>query len=438
MTSLVKHFVKCAVVLSLLCAVSFAQPQDDAQSTKPKAAVYIKGNPPGRDVLRMAVNTFLIKTGMYQMIAVDAIDLLAQEHKRQMGGSVSDNEIARLGRDAGAQYVCVVERTELDGASYVTTSMVSVQSKIAEMSDMKELPRGERVISVIERQINAMLGIDTGEAETPEDGYDTESESAALQQPPSYEADNAYQSNSGVSSAPSSYSSSAYSRYDEPERERKPRPRRTSTYGVGGQYISDFGGVITWGNSGGRLTMPCYGGGVYFFVDWIYFEPIFGLIIGGGDWENSGAVSHDGEELPAPVWRVYGIVGALVKFPLIDVGSSVTLFPIYGIEYDVSGNDSSTTVTYYPSGDEVKFDGKEGRPDSRAMSAPWGKFGAGIDIEVSADVHLRVEALYGIRLTANKYEKDYVAREKGRYGRNNAEIIPGNGLTIRIGVGFKM
>jgi len=158
--STVKCFVRCTVVLFSLCGIAAAQPHPE----KPKAAVYIKGNPQGRDVLRMAVNTFLIKTGMYQMIAVDAIDnVLAQEHRRQMGGSVSDNEIATLGRDAGAQYVCVVERTEIDGVSYVTTSMVSVQSKIAEFSDMKELPRGERVINVIERQINAMLGISSGD-----------------------------------------------------------------------------------------------------------------------------------------------------------------------------------------------------------------------------------------------------------------------------------
>ncbi|GBU20945.1 hypothetical protein R80B4_00832 [Fibrobacteres bacterium R8-0-B4] len=177
MTSFVKHFVKYAVALCVLCGIAFAQ----SQSEKPKAAVYIKGNPPGRDVLRMAVNTFLVKTGMYQMIAVDAIDLLAQEHIRQRSGSVSDNEIARLGRDAGAQYVCVVERTEIDGVSYVTTSMVSVQSKIAEFSDMKELPRGERVINVIERQINAMLEISSGEE--LEGGYESASESSNNRKP---------------------------------------------------------------------------------------------------------------------------------------------------------------------------------------------------------------------------------------------------------------
>jgi hypothetical protein len=202
-----------------------------AQSEKPKAAVYIKGNPQGRDVLMMAVNTFLIKTGKYQMIAVDAIDLLAQEHIRQQSGSVSDNEIARLGRDAGAQYVCVVERTEIDGVSYVTTSMVSVQSKIAEFSDIKELPRGARVISVIERQINVMLGIDSGEEQG---GYESISESVE-QQPTATGStgggstkETISQNGSGYRvSSPSTYTSSR-SPSNSPEPKLKARSKRAS------------------------------------------------------------------------------------------------------------------------------------------------------------------------------------------------------------------
>jgi len=150
-----KTIAKITLAIGILCLFAFAQTE------KPKAAVYIKGNPEGRDALRMAVNTFLIKSQRYQMIAVDAIDLLAQEQNRQMGGSVSNEDIAQLGRDAGAQYVCVVERSESDGISYVSTSMVNVQSKIADRSEMSELPRGERIIDLIEWQINSMLGINT-------------------------------------------------------------------------------------------------------------------------------------------------------------------------------------------------------------------------------------------------------------------------------------
>jgi hypothetical protein len=134
----------------------------DPPPPKPKAAVYIMGNPAGRDALRMAVNTFLVKSGKYQMVAVDAIDVVAKEHKRQMDGSVSDAQIAKLGADAGAQYVCVVERSELDGYSYVATRMVSVESKVAEFADMVKLPYGGDIIEFIQWQIGSMLGMAVG------------------------------------------------------------------------------------------------------------------------------------------------------------------------------------------------------------------------------------------------------------------------------------
>jgi len=151
----IKNLVKCTLTLCVLFAAAFAQ-------TKPKAAVYIMGNPEGRDAIKAAVNTFLVKSGRYQMIAVDAIDLVAQEQKRQMSGSVSDGDIAALGRDAGAQYVCVVQRSELDGVSYVATRMVSVQSKVAELADIVELPPGGKVIDIIQWQIGSMLGMAVG------------------------------------------------------------------------------------------------------------------------------------------------------------------------------------------------------------------------------------------------------------------------------------
>ena len=163
MSSFVKTLIKSALALSLICAAAFAQ-------IKPKAAVYIMGNPEGRDALRSAVNTFLIKSGKYQMIAVDAIDVVAQEQQRQMSGSVSDGDIAALGRDAGAQYVCVVQRSELDGVSYVATRMVSVQSKVAELADIVELPPGGRIIDIIQWQIGSMLGMPVGPRPTGSTG----------------------------------------------------------------------------------------------------------------------------------------------------------------------------------------------------------------------------------------------------------------------------
>jgi hypothetical protein len=150
-----RAIAKITLAIGILCLFAFAQ-------SKPKAAVYIMGNPEGRDALRMAVNNFLVKSQKYQMIAVDALDVVAKEQSRQKSGSVSDSDIALLGRDAGAQYVCVVERAELDGISYVATRIVSVQSKVAELADMTELPRGGKIIDLIEWQIGSMLGMPVG------------------------------------------------------------------------------------------------------------------------------------------------------------------------------------------------------------------------------------------------------------------------------------
>jgi hypothetical protein len=72
-----------------------------------------------------------------------------------------------LGYDAGAQYVCVVERTELDGFSYVATRMVSVESKVAEFADMVKLPHGGDIIEFIQWQIGSMLGMAVGPRPTP-------------------------------------------------------------------------------------------------------------------------------------------------------------------------------------------------------------------------------------------------------------------------------
>jgi len=177
MSSFVRSFVKSTLALCVLCAVALAQP-------KPKAAVYIMGNPEGRDALRSAVNTFLIKSGKYQMIAVDAIDVVAQEQRRQMSGAVSDGDIAALGRDAGAQYVCVVQRSELDGVSYVATRMVSVQSKVAELADIVELPPGGKVIDIIQWQIGSMLGMAVGPRPTAPAGSGYAAQSRTTYAPP--------------------------------------------------------------------------------------------------------------------------------------------------------------------------------------------------------------------------------------------------------------
>jgi hypothetical protein len=127
-----------------------------AQAEKPKVGVLIEDKTEGREMLLMAVNNFLIQTGRYQMIALDAIDLIGQEHERQMSGSVSDADIAKIGEDAGAEYVCVVTRSQDGGVSYVSLRMVKTESKVAVFADMAKLPPGAKIADVVKKQINLM------------------------------------------------------------------------------------------------------------------------------------------------------------------------------------------------------------------------------------------------------------------------------------------
>jgi len=527
MTSFARYFVKCAIALSLCYGIAFAQ---SPQSDKPKAAVYIKGNPQGREFLRTAVNTFLVKTGRYQMIAVDAIDVIAQEHSRQLGGSVSNTDIARLGLDAGAQYVCVVERSELDGTSYVTTSMVSVQTKIAELSDMKELPYGEKAINIIERQINSMLGITTGE-ELGGGGYGYEPVyGSAEQQQASSIASYLYVDNkvdvlvsftrSGgsqtltVSTDAGGYSISdlpawctvkesgemfsltcasnptgserrewfrvkaggktvvvnvyqsgsralpasvAESRPAKPERTPWGKRKKDQSMGIGAVFASDVGGGITWNEEGREMTlsMPYYGGGFFVFWDWVYLQVFAGMHWGSWDWEYAEA---DPIDLPN-MSRAYSNYGVLGKFPLISIGPHVTLFPLYGIDYESSRDSTSSATLKYANGGktpDVIFDGKNSDEDpddnrihlsASSLSALWGKVGAGIDIGSENGglyFFVRVEALYGIRFKANDFEKYYATgyippnKDSSKDGeRYDAKSIPGRGLTVRVSVGLQ-
>ena len=156
--------IKTTLTFCVLCCIAFAQP-----TGLPRAAVYIMGNPPDRDVLRMLVNNFLVQSGRYEMIDVDAIDVIAREHIRQMSGSVSDAEIAQLGNDAGAQFVCVVEQIRHGGATMISTRMVDVQRKTVApgLSEVSELRSGERIIDVIQKQIGSMLARGGG-TQTPQ------------------------------------------------------------------------------------------------------------------------------------------------------------------------------------------------------------------------------------------------------------------------------
>jgi uncharacterized protein (TIGR02145 family) len=150
-----------AILPMLLLSLLITPTPAPAAQERPNAAVYVAGTPANRNILRAAVNNSLVNSGIYNVIAVDAIDIVAKEHIRHHSGAVRDSEIAVLGEDAGAQYVCVVERID-DGKTfyYISVKMVSVGRKIAELSKMSErISEGNEITETIQALITAMLNL---------------------------------------------------------------------------------------------------------------------------------------------------------------------------------------------------------------------------------------------------------------------------------------
>jgi hypothetical protein len=125
-------------------------------SGKPTVAVYIEGgDPDDRDFIVDAVETFLTKTGRYDVIKLDAIKAILKEHIRQ--GGVDTREVAKYGENAGAEWVCYVKITERNRTTYISTSMVDVETKISKYAQKEELPRDVKLLDFIKQLIRLML-----------------------------------------------------------------------------------------------------------------------------------------------------------------------------------------------------------------------------------------------------------------------------------------
>jgi hypothetical protein len=181
--------------------------------------------------------------------------------------------------------------------------------------------------------------------------------------------------------------------------------------GIGGYFGGDFGGGIEQGDE--KIETPYFGGGGFAFFDAKYAELSFGVLGGGGTWK---MMSEDAD------MSIMNLdIALLGKFP-IAVGSSLTVFPLLGVNYQ------ATVSLKNEDGDEYEgFFGSDGGPSD--FSALWFKFGGGLDYAITGNLYLRFEALYGIRL-ANKFETDM----KDDF---EADVLLGHGLTAKLAVGFK-
>lgn len=96
-----------------------------------KVAVYVTGNDPINDILGSRLVDGIARSGKYIAIERTASFLseLSKEQSYQQTGAVDDNEISRLGKQFGVNYVCVASAFDVWGTEkYISTRLIDVET----------------------------------------------------------------------------------------------------------------------------------------------------------------------------------------------------------------------------------------------------------------------------------------------------------------------
>jgi hypothetical protein len=195
------------------------------------------------------------------------------------------------------------------------------------------------------------------------------------------------------------------------------KPSIPSSFGAGGLFANNVGGGVDLGD-GGEIAMPYTAGGGYLCLDLAYLELAAGFAGGGGKWKSYD--TNYPEYLP-DMSRTYMTFSALMKLPF--GGERVKIFPLLGADYEMS---LSAELKNGLSG--VK------KPGNGDLSTFWYKVGAGLDINLRQNMYLRAEALYGLRMPNAYEDADY----EYRYGDGHSYGRSGDGLTLKAGVGLNI
>jgi len=213
-----------------------------------------------------------------------------------------------------------------------------------------------------------------------------------------------------------------------------------ATLVAGGAFAQDFkmsagvGGIFGMGFSKqessdakyeGDFTKTGFGG--YAFFDATYAEVILGYTYAA----DKLVVKIDGKEQTLDAYTEYVLgatpyvwgyftAGLYGKYP-IAIGDKARIFPLLGIEYDM-------LISLSYGGQTAEVD------DSGNFSNLWGKGGVGFDIDLSDQIYLRIEALFALKLTTNKWEQIFVDFKKLMMSDYKEGMLAG--FTARIAVGY--
>jgi len=188
----------------------------------------------------------------------------------------------------------------------------------------------------------------------------------------------------------------------------------------GGLYLaSDFGGGVTGKVLGFDVTQkyPYFGVGAFGF-----FEPFPYLDISAAFFYGFGGIETSGGGQTQTINGTYSALdlGVTGKFP-IAVSDALSVYPALSIVFR-----SFTTM---------EAEGG-GTLDASKMSAFWASLGGGMDYSLDEKLYIRVNLLYGARLSSS-LEDDLIKALKARYNQDFQTVL-GHGLIFKAGVGYRL
>lgn len=101
-----------------------------AQEQLPKIAVYVTGNDDINPMLASRLVSTIVSSHKYTAVERSAAFLteLSKEQNYQRSGAVDDDEISRLGKQFGVQFVCVASVVDVWGEKYISSRIISVET----------------------------------------------------------------------------------------------------------------------------------------------------------------------------------------------------------------------------------------------------------------------------------------------------------------------
>jgi hypothetical protein len=116
---------KALIVLLSLLTLAVAQ-------GKPKIAVYVTGaKDPGVDkALGTMMLSALVNSGRYQAVerSEEFLKQLAAEHSKQRSGAIENDQIKKLGKQFGVDFICIADVTPALGSYSVSARIMNVES----------------------------------------------------------------------------------------------------------------------------------------------------------------------------------------------------------------------------------------------------------------------------------------------------------------------